>query len=334
MIRREAALARGQDIIVTAGAGSGKTRTLVARYVSLLAEGLEPRRVVAMTFTEKAAREMRSRVWDAISGLIRDAQTEQERQTWLMLSTQMDSARIGTIHSLCAEILHAHPAEAGIDPRFAVLDEGLTSALRAQIVEDTLGSFVEDPIFMPLFTLLETRELAELLDLLMEHRLEANECFAQKLDGPTVVKSYLESVMRRPELSDPIIDLRSMSDAHLKADNLYEMVTELLSHWKSAEDALEEGNIFECAQELYQSRRDNMRLNVGKKGHTKDTLRALQNAFDDYLNPVVGGKTAGTQVNPQSEARFAELAPLLAQAFERLIQNYRDRPGSTAGSRF
>ena len=68
--QRDAALARGQDVIVTAGAGSGKTRTLVARYVSLIAEGLEPRRVVAITFTEKAAREMRSRVWDALSGLL------------------------------------------------------------------------------------------------------------------------------------------------------------------------------------------------------------------------------------------------------------------------
>jgi ATP-dependent exoDNAse (exonuclease V) beta subunit len=104
-----------------------------------------------------------------------------------------DGRRIGTIHGLCAEILHAHPAEAAIDPRFAVLDEGLTSALRAQVVEDTLGSFVEDPVFMPLFTLLETRELAELLHLLMEHRLEANECFAQKLDSPAVVKNYLEA---------------------------------------------------------------------------------------------------------------------------------------------
>ena len=321
--QREAVLARGQNVIVTAGAGSGKTRTLVARYVSLLAEELEPRRVVAITFTEKAAREMRSRVWDALSEQIRDAQTEQERQTWLKLSTQMDSARIGTIHSLCAEILRAHPAEAGIDPRFAVLDEGLTSALRAQVVEDTLGGFVEDPIFMPLFTLLETRELAELLHLLIEHRLEANECFARELDSPTVVKSYLKSAMRRPELVEAITDLRRMSDAQLKADNLYEMVTELLSRWKSAEDALEEGNIFECAQALYQSRRENMRLNVGKKGDTRDILRALQNAFDDYLNPVVGGKTSGTQVDPQSEARFAELAPLLAQAFERLIQNYR-----------
>ena len=60
--QREAALARGRDVVVTAGAGSGKTNTLVARYASLVSEGVELRRVVAITFSEKAAREMRSRI--------------------------------------------------------------------------------------------------------------------------------------------------------------------------------------------------------------------------------------------------------------------------------
>ena len=60
--QRAAALERQRDIVLTAGAGSGKTRTLIARYAGLLAGGLSPRRVVAITFTEKAAREMRSRV--------------------------------------------------------------------------------------------------------------------------------------------------------------------------------------------------------------------------------------------------------------------------------
>jgi ATP-dependent helicase/nuclease subunit A len=322
--QKQAALARERDIIVTAGAGSGKTRTLVARYVSLLAEGLEPRRVVAITFTEKAAREMRSRVWDALSALIIDAQTEQERQKWLTLSTQMDSARISTIHSLCTEILHAHPAESGIDPRFAVLDEGLTSALRGQVVEDTLGSFVENPVFMPLFTLLETRELGNLLQFLIEHRLEASECFAEKLEGPTIVKNYLDSAMRRPELADAIADLHGMSHTDLQADKLYEMITELLSRWTSAENALEKRDLCGCAQTLYQARRENMKLNVGKKVcRTKDILRVLRDAFDDYLDPVVGGKEPRTGPDSESEARFAELSPLLAQAFEQLMQNYR-----------
>ena len=52
---------RGRDVAVTAGAGAGKTRALVARYLALLAEGLPLRKVVAITFTKKAAREMRNR---------------------------------------------------------------------------------------------------------------------------------------------------------------------------------------------------------------------------------------------------------------------------------
>src|SRR3990172_4648222 len=58
----DAATSRGRDLVVTAGAGTGKTRTLVARYLSLLDEGLSPRQILAITFTEKAAREMRNRV--------------------------------------------------------------------------------------------------------------------------------------------------------------------------------------------------------------------------------------------------------------------------------
>ncbi len=122
--QRDAAIERNRDVVAAAGAGSGKTRTLVARYASLLADGLSPRAVVAVTFTEKAAREMRSRVRQALTDLLKQASTEEERQRWIAVNSEMDAARIGTIHSvLCAEILRAHPAEAEIDPKFDVLDE-------------------------------------------------------------------------------------------------------------------------------------------------------------------------------------------------------------------
>ena len=59
-------LQRGQDIVVTAGAGTGKTRTLVARYLSLLADKVPMREIVAITFTKKAAREMRNRIREEV----------------------------------------------------------------------------------------------------------------------------------------------------------------------------------------------------------------------------------------------------------------------------
>src|SRR5512136_592245 len=131
--QRPAVAARGQDVVVTAGAGAGKTRTLVARYLSLLAEGMPLRSVVAITFTKKAAREMRNRVRDEMRRYLeRPDLDDLERQAWQRLYSELDAARIDTIHGLCMEILRAHPAEARIDPRCGVLDEGQIGILHNQ----------------------------------------------------------------------------------------------------------------------------------------------------------------------------------------------------------
>ena len=143
-IQKAAARERARDVAVTAGAGSGKTRTLVARYLPLLAECGSPRRIVAITFTEKAAREMRNRIRGEVRKLITEAEDELTRQRWTELESRLDSARISTIHSLCQEVLRAHPVEAGLDPQFAVADENQAALLRAEAVRGALTGAVED----------------------------------------------------------------------------------------------------------------------------------------------------------------------------------------------
>ena len=114
-----AVVTRDRDVVVTAGAGTGKTRTLVARYLSLLAEGLPLRSIVAITFTRKAAREMRNRVREEMRRYLAHPDLDAaESDRWHDLYRQLDAARIGTIHSLCTELLRAHPAEARVHPRF------------------------------------------------------------------------------------------------------------------------------------------------------------------------------------------------------------------------
>jgi superfamily I DNA/RNA helicase len=161
--QRTAATESGRDVVVTAGAGSGKTSTLVARYACLLAQGTKPRRIAAITFSIKAAQEMRSRVRSTLMKLQEQDIEEAERRYWSELSTQIDLARIGTIHSLCAEILRNHPAEAGVDPRFVLIDEGLSAALRVQVVEDTLAKLVEEDRFLPLLFKIPVRNLSKML---------------------------------------------------------------------------------------------------------------------------------------------------------------------------
>jgi len=175
-----AILQRGRDIVVTAGAGTGKTRTLVARYLSLLAEGLPLRSVVAITFTRKAAREMRNRVRDDVRRYLIRADLEAEaRQQWPGLSSKLDAARLGTIHSLCTDILRAHPAEARVDPHFEVLDEGQANILRRQAVEEALAWAADDQEVVALFALLGEWGLRSMLDRLMGQRSDAGDAFAR-----------------------------------------------------------------------------------------------------------------------------------------------------------
>ena len=97
---------------MTAGAGSGKTRVLVERYVSLLGE-CRISEIAAVTFTDAAASEMRERVRREVLSLPELAAHR----------PHLDEATVGTIHSLCSRILRENPVEAGLDPTARTLSE-------------------------------------------------------------------------------------------------------------------------------------------------------------------------------------------------------------------
>ncbi|MBN1681268.1 MAG: UvrD-helicase domain-containing protein, partial [Anaerolineae bacterium] len=136
-----------RHLIVTAGAGSGKTRVLVERFLALLEANPDwtlPS-VVAITFTEKAAREMRDRVRRAIDARIAAAALENDDAAltrWLDHQAALSRARIGTIHALCAHILRSNPAEARRDPAFEMLDENEAAVVRDDAVEQALARLV------------------------------------------------------------------------------------------------------------------------------------------------------------------------------------------------
>ncbi|NJN67435.1 MAG: UvrD-helicase domain-containing protein [Chloroflexaceae bacterium] len=143
------------NLIVMAGAGSGKTRVLVERYLRLLVErgraapeGMLPSgwasSILAITFTDKAAREMRDRVRTTVEQRARAAPPT-ERPFWEELRAAVEAARIGTIHGFCATLLRHQPAETGLDPHFTVLDEADSAVLLAESVDSALSEAISTP---------------------------------------------------------------------------------------------------------------------------------------------------------------------------------------------
>src|ERR1041384_3102292 len=108
---------------VSAGPGAGKTKVLVERYLHILrTQKVSVDNIVAITFTNRAANEMRDRVRKQIDHLLRQSEGE-ERRRWLGHKRALEGAVITTIHGFCSRLLHEFPVEANIDPQFALLDE-------------------------------------------------------------------------------------------------------------------------------------------------------------------------------------------------------------------
>ena len=132
-----------KHISVTAGPGSGKTTVLVERYLHILRQNpnLNIDQVVAITFTNRAANEMRERLRDELNRILQAASGD-ARKHWLNYKRTLDGAVITTIHGFCARLLREFPVEAQVDPQFLLLDEHRAAMLLESIVEEILTEFI------------------------------------------------------------------------------------------------------------------------------------------------------------------------------------------------
>src|SRR6185503_4383896 len=131
-----------RHLSVTAGPGAGKTKVLVERYLEILrTQNASVDNIVAITFTNRAANEMRERVRGAIDALLRRAAPD-ERQRWLRHKRTLEGAVITTIHGFCSRILHEFPVEANIDPQFVLLDEQQATMMLEAVVDEALSNAI------------------------------------------------------------------------------------------------------------------------------------------------------------------------------------------------
>ncbi|HTM32429.1 MAG TPA: UvrD-helicase domain-containing protein [Vicinamibacterales bacterium] len=178
-----------RNVALEASAGTGKTRVLVDRYVRLVVEaGVHPRHILAMTFTRKAAAEMRQRVIDTLRARHREGSLAGAR--WRAVREAFPEITINTIDAFCLSLLHEFPLEAGVDPAFDLADETETPRLvnaaidRALRIGRTLAQRDADValVFADLGEIALRRGLAALLD----RRLVAGPALARFLNRANV----------------------------------------------------------------------------------------------------------------------------------------------------
>lgn len=159
-----------RHLSVTANAGSGKTMVLVERYLAiLLARKASVSEVVAITFTDKAASELRRKISESVAKRIAEAPDDSHRTTLQELRDQLSGAVIGTIHWFCAKLLRDYPVEAGVDAAFVVPELVDQRAMLDAAVKETfewiLTKESSDPMRKRLFDVLRALGRSKLISI-------------------------------------------------------------------------------------------------------------------------------------------------------------------------
>ena len=148
--RREAVAIRDRSLLVEAGAGSGKTAILAGRIAMLLAAGVAPKSIAAVTFTEFAASELLIRVRAFVSALaageipvellsaLPDGLSEEQRGNLAQADVALDEMICSTIHGFCQRLITPYPVEADIDPGASVMDRDQAELAFVEIVDSWL----------------------------------------------------------------------------------------------------------------------------------------------------------------------------------------------------
>lgn len=148
--RRDAINLHDRSILVEAGAGSGKTAVMAGRIAVMLAEGVSPRSIAAVTFTELAASELLSRVREFVADLttgeiaaelrvaLPNGLSQAQRDNLAAASAAIDEITCSTIHGFCQRLIKPYPAEADIDPGAGVMDRNQADLTFLEIVDGWL----------------------------------------------------------------------------------------------------------------------------------------------------------------------------------------------------
>ncbi len=323
----------GTNLFVEAGAGSGKTRSLVDRVTQLvLVDGVPLRQIAAVTFTEKAGAELRDRLRANLEKQRRETERGSEAHARASEALEdLDSAAIGTLHSFAQRILTMHPIEAGLPPLVEVLDEVASSVafeerwsvLQRELLED------DDLAERLLLALAAGVKLDHLRSLTRAFGADWDLIGERVLTRPPIAASLPEVV----ELADEAVRLAARAAQCTQAEDKFLPHLEALGAWgQSLAKAVDDRARYAALVAA-----ENLKLSFGRKGSwpdlaglksgcqdLKDRAKAAADAFTEAtLRPLaywIAGKVHDAAQTRAAEGRL-EFHDLLVLAREMLRQD-------------
>lgn len=313
--------ARDRAIIVSAAAGSGKTAVLTERLASMIADpesGIRADRIIAVTFTNDAASELKKRLDMKLNSLI---SKNPANQHLLKQQTLLQSARISTINAFCFELLRDNITDQGITSAFSVLDEADNNIIKAQAMEDLINYYGKNDydkigFLYDKFCLTDDSKLTEVIMLIDKYLssvairktwidkalAEFDKPFEESIYYKKCINTALTKLNKAYSLAEECCDLiddiflnecRSLDKSRVQADSDKQRV-------KFAQQIFEKGHIPNDSEAIFCTAFETL-VRVGKNDEidsisrekykakrkllvslTKEALQAFNGAEDDF----------------------------------------------------
>ncbi len=341
---QEKALGLDRHLCVTANAGSGKTRVLVERYIQIVAEGhASVSEVVAITFTEKAASELRRKIADDIVEKTKAAPTTAQRKHLESVRAQLSSAMIGTIHGFCSRILREYPVEANIDAAFSVLEgidqEFLLQECVHEVFHGILKKGEHPDLKAALFDLLRTKGKSRVIHLLHQlvYKREMMDAFTGQggiynLPDEEILRRWEQAIAQRVErvFNDGIFlsDLETIT--RLAEGKQVNDVRALFDSFKTSSMLLGKAEVFRGMSELmFTQKWELLKAFAGKSivllepaNGVQTSIRRISEAAK-ALTPYV--EFLSRDNRNQEHARLLSASRCMLDLYQRVSERYEER---------
>ncbi|MDD5142403.1 UvrD-helicase domain-containing protein [Methanoregula sp.] len=292
----EAITTHDRSMVVTAGAGTGKTYVLVQKYIDLLkTRPVTVPQILALTFTDKAAAEMKERIRAEI--------LRYEGQRWEKAAEDFMIAPVQTFHSFCAQVLREFPIEAGLEPGFIVLDEQQATRIRNHAFDELIHSPQDGPVneaLVHVLSITDQTNLRKILSTMYERRERYAQFFAAlDTDETHVLKTWTREVSEfrddeiaalrnNPSFSSSVRTLLGLASAYAgvddKAAQFLGEIQPLLSRLSDPEDT---EKFCSAALELERKRPGNIGSKKNWRGNDLAEFRSARKCLNDILEQKI-----------------------------------------------